>query len=252
MKKNCLFFVAKNLERAVSIDIKIKILYYEYIKGNELMKKILNLLKKKKTAIFTSIFAACFLVFYISMIARPVNYSSKYVSESGKVQMEYVFKNDETCKVKFYGKEVEAEENHFWFYVVDRGHIVIIDEPYTRSEWALERKFIIKTIQDLSYKNLEKNALKINAFKFKTSQQTLKCPSTIIFAIVGGVFLALFLSLAGASVYLFVKDLKNKPVEEKTETAGKEELSQDKIESIMKPSKKQTKTKEEKETSQNN
>ena len=212
------------------------------------MKKILNLLKKKKTAIFTSIFAACFLVFYISMIARPVNYSSKYISESGKVQMEYVFKNDETCKVKFDGKELEAEENHFWFYVVDRGHIVIIDEPYTRSEWALERKFIIKTIQDLSYENLEKNALKINAFKFETSLQTLKCPSTIIFAIVGGIVLALVLSLAGASVYLFVKDLKNKPVEEKTEKQETQEPADDQIESIIKPSKKELeKKKKEKE-----
>ncbi|MBO5344968.1 MAG: hypothetical protein J6A51_03630 [Clostridia bacterium] len=213
------------------------------------MKKILNLLKKKKTAIFTSIFAACFLVFYIVMIARPVNYSSKYVSDSGKTQMEYIFKNDETCRVKFNGKEPKIEENHFWFYVVDRGHIVIIDEPYTRSEWALERKFIIKTIQDLSYENLEKNALKINAFKFETSLQILKCQSTIIFAIVGGVLLALSLSLAGVSVYLFVKDLKNKPVEEKTKTTN-EELSQDKIESIIKPSKKQAKTKEETTTSQ--
>ena len=212
------------------------------------MKKILNLLKKKKTAIFTSIFAACFLVFYISMIARPVNYSSKYVSESGKVQMEYVFKNDETCKVKFDGKELETEKNHFWFYVVDRGHIVIIDEPYTRSEWALERKFIIKTIQDLSYENLEKNALKINAFKFETSLQTLKCPSTIIFAIVGGIVLALVLSLAGASVYLFVKDLKNKPVEEKTEKQETQEPADDQIESIIKPSKKELeKKKKEKE-----
>ena len=212
------------------------------------MKKILNLLKKKKTAIFTSIFAACFLVFYISMIARPVNYSSKYVSESGKVQMEYVFKSDETCRVKFDGKELETEKNHFWFYVVDRGHIVIIDEPYTRSEWALERKFIIKTIQDLSYENLEKNALKINAFKFETSLQTLKCPSTIIFAIVGGIVLALVLSLAGASVYLFVKDLKNKPVEEKTEKQETQEPADDQIESIIKPSKKELeKKKKEKE-----
>lgn len=212
------------------------------------MKKILNLLKKKKIAIFTSIFAACFLVFYISMIARPVNYSSKYVSESGKVQMEYVFKSDETCRVKFDGKELETEKNHFWFYVVDRGHIVIIDEPYTRSEWALERKFIIKTIQDLSYENLEKNALKINAFKFETSLQTLKCPSTIIFAIVGGIVLALVLSLAGASVYLFVKDLKNKPVEEKTEKQETQEPADDQIESIIKPSKKELeKKKKEKE-----
>ena len=61
------------------------------------------------------------------------------------------------------------------------------------------------------------------------------------------IFIMLFHGMKTFS--LFVKDLKNKPVEEKTKTTN-EESSQDKIESIIKPSKKQAKTKEETTTSQ--
>ena len=202
-----------------------------------LKKKMVKFLKNKKTALITTILAVCYLVTYVALLARPINYLSKYksVDVDESAALEYVFKNDETFDIYIGGKKKQTEEKHFYFYVEDRGYIVLVDEQFTREEWANQRKFIIQTVEELNEETLKSNAFKISAFKLEEGKYTFKCASTIAFSIYGSVILLAVFALAGCSLYCFSKDGIGD-----SSKMNKEENVEDPngIESIIKPSKK--------------